>query len=346
MAIPTLREVILVVLRMAAGPWIGGLSSRLLAVVFRLLGPSTVAFVLVLSPALGQEDGDFVLVGGNVQRRVNGALALMAYSVVPDLAGSLLSIQDGSTDNPEVSAGQFGAGARMSTSFPVYLEGALGFSRYDPTFVASNGQVQREIPAKWTTIAGTIGVGWAFSLLPDWWLVPILNISLGHVESDASLAGRLIDRYTDAQIAFLERGRLNAYGLGGAVVLAYERYRERYDIDAQVRYTNILLQSFDTSSGAQGEANAATVSLYGRLRGPTGLTAMRRPVRYVLELSNSNYVGDQRGVLGFNYLSSAGLGLELDTSAIHLVIARVRYVFRYYFGENVTGFGGSIAVSF
>jgi hypothetical protein len=235
----------------------------------------------------------------------------------------------------------------MSDSFPIYLEGALGYSRYDPTFVASDGQEQREIPAKWTTIAGTGGIGWAFSLLPDWWLVPVFNFSLGHVESDSSLAGRILEERRNLEIDFLQRGRLNAYGLGGAIMLAYERYRERYDIDAQVRYTNILLQSFDSSNGVKGEANAATVSLYARLRGPLGgLTAMRRPVRYVLELSNSNYVGDQRGVLGFNYLSSAGVGLELDTSAIHLVIARVRYVVRYYFGENVTGFGGSIAVSF
>ncbi len=76
-------------------------------------------------------------------------------------------------------------------------------------------------------------------------LIPVFNFSLGHVESDASAAGRIINVITGRDIQFLKNGRLNAYGLGGAIMLDYERYRELYNLDLPVRYTNILLQSFD-----------------------------------------------------------------------------------------------------
>ena len=296
--------------------------------------------------AAAQEEPPFTLVGGNVQRRADGALTLMAFSVVPDLAGSSLQIKSASTDNPGIQATQFGGSAFFGDRFVGFVEGSLGLSRYDPKFIATNGVERREIPAKWTTIAGTGGIGAGIKLISELRFIAVFDFSLGHVESDASVLGRAIKFYTGKDIDFLKRGRLNAYGLGGAAILDFSRFWERYSLELQARSTNILLQSFDSSSGADGEADAATVSLYARLRGPTGLMLMRRPVRYVLELSHSNYVGDQRGVLGFNFLSSAGAGLEIDISAYHTVISRVRWVFRYFFGENVSGFGGSIAASF
>jgi len=50
------------------------------------------------------------------------------------------------------------------------------------------------------------------------------------------------------------------------------------------------------------------------LPSPTGLSALHRPIRYVLEFTYSLYFGDQEDVLGFNHLFSIGAGLELDTS--------------------------------
>lgn len=160
------------------------------------------AFVLVLAlgcgtgltatTAIGQGSGSPMVIGGNVQKRANGVLALMGYSVVPDLAGSSLSIKNASTDNPGVLATQFGGGSLLGDSFPAYVEGFLGYSRYDPTFVATAGQQQRLVPTKWNTFAGTGGLGWGIRLIGDLRLIPIFNFSLGHVASDSAIAGTLI----------------------------------------------------------------------------------------------------------------------------------------------------------
>jgi len=324
--------------------------ARSLTVRWAIIGQLTMFIAvsgLAPQPGRAQDVPPLVVDGSRIEKIVDGALTLMAYSVVPDLAGSLLAVKDEDTGSPGIQATQFGGGATLGASFPLYVEGSMGLSRYDPKFIASQGADQRRIPAKWTTIAGTGGIGWGFPFfLQDLSLVPIFNFSLGHVESDTSAAGRVIDYVTGKEFTFLKHGRLNAYGLGGALMLSYARYRERYDLDLSLRYTNILLQNFGSKGDVDAGVDAATVSAYGRLRGPTGLMLLRRPFRYVMEVSNSNYVGDQRGVLGFNFLSSVGAGFEVDTSAVHTVFGRVRWVFRYFFGENVAGYGGSIALSF
>src|SRR5262245_3873874 len=87
---------------------------------------------LAARPLYAQETRDFTLIGGDLQKKVNGALVLMAYSVVPDLAGSSLSINNASSGNPSIFFTQFGGGSRLGDAFSLYVEGSLGFSRYDP----------------------------------------------------------------------------------------------------------------------------------------------------------------------------------------------------------------------
>lgn len=299
--------------------------------------------------ARAQEGPPFHLVGDRLQQRANAAMILMTFAVVPDLNSSFLSIDSGrgTTGNPEVRLWQLGSGFTLSESFPLYLEGSLGYNRYDPTFVFSDGVEERTVPAKWNTFSVTAGIGWDLSVpyLDGLVLRPIFNVAYGHVESDVSLAERALLWLREQDREFLTRGRLNAYGLGGSVMLDYFRYREWYEIDVEVRYTNVPLQSFDTSSAVQGSADAEAVGFWSRWRNPIGLYAFRRPLRAVLELSSTYYLGDQAGALGFNYLSSVGAGIELDISAVHLVFSRIRFIGRYAFGEGVSGAAWSISVS-
>ena len=175
---------------------------------------------------------------------------------------------------------------------------------------------------------------------------PIFNFALGQVTSDLRVARFVFENSTGAEIDFLDRGHHNAYGLGGSVMLDYERVRPDQEVDVELRYTAIRLQSFGgTAEALKGHADAVTASLYTRYRAPTGMTALDRPVRYVLEYAFTRYLGDQPS-LGFNNLHSIGAGLELDSSAHEIFITRTRLVGRYRFGNNVSGFAVSLAVSF
>ncbi|WP_028218665.1 hypothetical protein [Paraburkholderia oxyphila] len=289
-----------------------------------------------------------VITGPDVQKRANGVLALLSFTVTPDLTASSLGIRNGATGNPALNMTQLGGGFTLSQSFPLYLEGAIGGSRYDPTFIVSDGQEQRALPTRWTNVAATGGIGWDFPLNESKNLVirPIFNFSLGEVLSDATAAQFLVNRHYDTNVQFIKDGSLNAYGLGGSLMLGWYPRKEPYEFDLELRYTDIYLQSFGSSSGVRGEANAESTNLYARWRAPTGLLVLHRPLRYVLELSHSTYIGSQADILGFNHLTSLGAGLEIDTGAVTKLFSRFRIVARYAFGKDISGASLGLALSF
>jgi hypothetical protein len=303
---------------------------------------------LASAPAMSQTDGGvWSLINGNLQKRVDGVLTMMSYTLFPDVTTSTLSITSEATGNPDFLMTQLGGGFTVSRSFPLYLEGNAAFTRYDPTFIATNGTETREVPAKWNTVTGTVGIGWDFRIASELVLRPMFNFTLGHMTSDLAVAERIIEGKTGKDIEFLENGRLNAVGYGGSLMLDYEHYRRDYEIDVEVRYTNIYLQSIPgTSEGVKGSTLAQNLNLWSRWRAPTGLTALQRPVRYVLEFTYSLYFGDQEDALGFNQLFSIGAGLELDTSRYLYLTQRIRLIGRYRFGQNVTGWSIGLGISF
>ncbi len=123
-------------------------------------------------------------------------------------------------------------------------------------------------------------------------------------------------------------------------MLDYERFSATRDIDAELRYSYMRLQSFGSSAEVvQGEASAENLGLYLRRRAPIAdWTLLGNPLRYVLEGAHTEFIGDQRGALGFTGLTS-GVGLELDSSKYPVFITRTRLVARYMFGNNTTGYG-------
>lgn len=164
------------------------------------------ATLLLVSPAC------FALDGSHLKQRADAVLMLMSYTVVPDVTASDLNIGSGSNEKNQLSITQFGGGATLSKRYPIYLEGTLGYSRYDPQFVLSNGDDSRNIPAKWNSLTGTGGIGWDFNLYTDRWggtlvLRPIFNFMLGTMASDVRIGSRLIEQKRNADFKFLDGDR-------------------------------------------------------------------------------------------------------------------------------------------
>lgn len=302
--------------------------------------------LLLVSPLSYADDGNLI------RQRANAVLSLMSYTVVPDITASDLNIGSGGKEKNSLSITQFGGGATISEAVPIYLEGTLGYSRYDPQFVFSNGSESRKIPVKWNSLTATGGIGWDIKLHTDRWggnlvLRPIANFTLGTMASDLRIGAYALEQYKDADFKFLDGGRLNAYGLGGSLMLDYELFSKSQDIDAELRYSKQQLRSFNSSFAVSGDATADNLGLYLRRRAPIfDWTLLGKPVRYVMEGARTEYLGEQRGLLGFNSLNSLGLGLELDSSKYDVVISRTRLVARYMFGNNTTGYGVGLAMSF
>jgi hypothetical protein len=107
------------------------------------------------------------------------------------------------------------------------------------------------------------------------------------------------------------------------------------------------MESFGgTSEAVEGSAWAQSLGLWTRWRAPTGLKALDRPVRYVLEYAFTHYFGPDGDMLGFNNLNSVGAGIELDIGKWERIISRLRLMARYRFGQNVSGYAASLGISF
>jgi len=306
----------------------------------------TILISLCMVPVSAQAQTSAVI-GANLQRITNGVLMLMGYSLTPDVTTGSLSFSNAESGNPGFAMTSLGAGFTVSRDFPLYLEGTAAYSRYDPAFVVSDGTNSRSIPSKWNSLSATVGIGWDFPVAQDLILRPIIDFSYGHVESDLSIAAQYLGNQTGRDISFLDNGHLDAVGVGGSLMLDYERYRPENEIDVELRYTNIYLQSVgNTSDAVKGSSDVQNLSLWSRWRAPTGLTALDRPFRYVLEFSHTQFLGDLRGALGFDWLTSLGAGVELDSSKYPILVTRTRLLARYKFGDNVQGWSIGLACSF
>lgn len=97
----------------------------------------------------------------------------------------------------------------------------------------------------------TGGIGWDFPLSEnkELRLRPIFNFLFGYIKSDASILRPEVEDNLDSDIYilnFLESGRINIYGFRGSLMLDWECYREDYEIDVELRYTNMQLRSFNS----------------------------------------------------------------------------------------------------
>jgi hypothetical protein len=278
----------------------------------------------------------------DLQKRANAVLTLMGFAVTPDVTTGSLSISDQRAGNPYFRQASISGGGTL-TQHRLYLEGTLAYGRYDPTFAEGEGGVTQNIQVNWDSVLATGGIGWDFPLARNLVIRPIFNLSLGRVESEATGAPPPAGSRT---LEFLGHGHLNAAGVGGSIMLDYERYGPEREIDAELRYSNIHLQGFQSSSAVQGQSVAQSASFWSRYRAPTGWVALQRPVRYVLEYAHTRFLGDLEGALGFTYVNSFGAGLELDTSRYDAYATRLRLLLRYKVGNNVTGWAVGVAASF
>jgi hypothetical protein len=257
--------------------------------------------------------------------------------------------QDGSTG---LLLGQFGTGFTLSESFPLYLEGSIGYARYDPAFVFSNGEERRRLPLRWNTAAATIGVGWSFALSDRLQLRPVVNASIGYIAADIAVAALLLDWVTGVDIDILKRGQATTGGLGGAMVLGWYDYRPEFEFELELRYSQMRFETIpQLSRGLAVQADASTLGLWSRYRWPTGAEAFGRPVRWVLEGYHSEFLMTQRKALGLDRLTRLGGGFELDVGrwqagALGLYLQRVRLMGHAVVGEDVRGWSVGLGMSF
>jgi hypothetical protein len=294
---------------------------------------------------------------GGGAARGGAVLGLMGLNMTPDFSTNALEIRQASDSaNPRRNAllqlGQTGVAGTLSDRVPLFVEGYLGWARYDPLAVLTAGE--RRTPAvRWNNLSATAGVGYDIRLNDRFLLRPIVHAGLGMVVSDAALLGWVLDEYFGVEADALRDRRAFVHGLGGSLSLAYSDWRPEGETDVELRYTRLRLETFGgTFAPVRGSLTAETIGLWGRHRWPTGWEALGRPLRWVVDGSASIYLGEQTAGLGFDWSVKVGAGIELDIGRQEIGVfgfnaTRLRLVARYFFADRgVTGTSIGIGISF
>lgn len=315
--------------------------ARLVGLLLACLATPAAPATTTLASATGDVD---------VGQATRALLSFLSFSVIPDSTADSLEAQGGSGNDARILLTQVGDGDALPGLAPLYLEGYLGYARFDPYFVVTGEEGTGIVQARWQTFAATGGIGYDFTLADHWVLRPIANLSLAHMTSSAGLENLLASRNRQPEGGageWLADGWLNAGAVGGSLVLDYANYQPGHEIDLELRYSHYYLGSLDSSLGAiEGTTHSNALGLWTRLRVPTGITALDRPLRAVFDAASSWFANDLTRVLGFEQLSKVGAGLELDLGARDSSVQRLRIVGRYAFGGDVSGVSLGLGVSF
>ncbi|MDS9469803.1 autotransporter outer membrane beta-barrel domain-containing protein [Paracoccus sp. MBLB3053] len=287
----------------------------------------------------------------SIESQAEGVLSLLGISAIPDSASSALQLKGDIArgSRSKFETWQVSGGFTWSDELPLYLEGSIGYNRYNPDLLITEDAESARLRPKWTGFAATGGVGWDFALTDTLTFRPILNLTIGQVFSDTQYVAQFIAEHLgNYDTAFIKDGGLTVGGYGGALALVYnESWASGSEADAVLRYTDIHLEPIGGDKDVVGSASARTLALWSRLRVPNSMQAFGSPMRTVYEFSASYLAGDQGEVLRTDWLAQIGVGLEINTQKTKIpLIEEGRMVFRYTMGEKLNGWGVGLAVSF
>jgi hypothetical protein len=278
----------------------------------------------------------------------NRALATFGLVAIPDDTASFLSVNQTGKDNNSFRSSQFGGGVTLASDHPIFLEGYLGYQRYDPRFILSSNATDVPVRAKWVGLAAAGGVGYDFRLNDYWTFRPVLNAAIGRITSELNISAPFTAADLGADQEFLLNGSIAAGGLGGSLMLEYSDVQRHREVEFRLRQSYMKLKTIGNSSNLDAEANVITSSAWARMRRPIrSLSAFGTPVRSVLQGSVTSYHGDQDAILGTNWLAKVGVGIEVGNRGKSLPVrGQARVLLSYAIGENYSGYSVGLGFNF
>ncbi len=307
------------------------------------------------APALAQT------VGINEARRVleatvrsdNGISSLLAFvnfTALPDITSGNLVVEAGIREaDADLASVQLGGGTTLDLDgFQLYLEGNFGAARLSADFLVDDPVIgPTELHPEWTIYVASGGIGVDFAVTEHWVARPLLVAGLGQVSNSTDFYGPGSDELRaalDGLVTNWETG-VGFYGL--AAMAEYENRNDRYELNATFRLTHAEVMTLNTPSPEfDARIGTDTASLFARLGQPTPWRLFSRPLRWLLQGGGSMFLGDQRDALGFSWLGSLGVGLELDLAGKNDLVSRARVTLSGVVGDNVSGFSVGLGISF
>ncbi len=274
------------------------------------------------------------------------ALSVLSIAATPNETLSSFSFLRASGDTNSLRSTQLRGGFHPLEN-GLYLEGLVAYQVYNPVVFFPEIAPGVDVDVTWASVAATLGIGWEFPLGNDWHFRPVGHVSLGHVTADASIIDFPILPVSSGSTDPID-GDLNAFGVGASVGVYREARYGPWQAEYRFRQTFLEFHPIDEPQAGDAKANSNQTTFFSRHRYPLkNVKVFNLSTQLVLDAGLVYYHGDAAEVLDTDWLATAGVGVELDTSQIGLpAIKAGRIMLNGVIAENFDGFSIGLGLRF
>ncbi|WP_170482548.1 hypothetical protein [Ruegeria arenilitoris] len=274
------------------------------------------------------------------------ALSVLSIAATPNETLSSFSFLRASGDTNSLRSTQLRGGFHPFGN-GLYLEGLVAYQVYNPVVFFPEITPGVDVDVTWASVAATLGIGWEFPLGNDWHVRPVGHLSLGHVTADASIIDFPIFPVSSGSTKPID-GDLNALGVGASVGVYREAKYGPWQAEYRLRQTFLEFHPIDEPQAGDAKANSNQTTFFLRHRYPLkNMKFFNLPTQLVLDAGLVYYHGDAADVLDTDWLATAGVGVEFDTSRIGVPVVKAgRIMLNGVVAENFDGFSIGLGLSF
>ncbi|WP_170329838.1 hypothetical protein [Ruegeria arenilitoris] len=274
------------------------------------------------------------------------ALSVLSIAATPNETLSSLSFLRASGDTNSLRSTQLRGGFHPLEN-GLYFEGLVAYQVYNPVDIFPEIAPDVDVDVTWASVAATVGIGWEFPLGSNWHLRPVGHFSVGHVTADASIIDFPILPLNSGTNDPID-GDLNALGVGASVGLYREASYGLWQAEYRFRKTFLEFHPIDEPQAGDAKANSNQTTFFSRHRYPLkNVDLFNLSTQLVLDTGLVYYHGDAAEVLDTDWLATAGVGVELDTSRLGIPAVKAgRIMLNGVVAENFDGFSIGLGLRF
>ena len=253
-------------------------------------------------------------------RLATGYAHLVSFSAEPEIASGRYSIdsEDPGTEDSILDATKLPLYKEFSSDdheWSWYLQGALSYySLEQEVNFFLEPELHGSTEFNWYGYGGMVESGLIFPLSNGFSWTAGLGFGVSRLENDADFSNQKLKDLLDPLLGgSVYDWSTNVSTTRGDLGLTYQQKHGNYDLKGKAHITYTHIDSYSESRGFGGfSGDAGTVTLKLDVRHPLGVELRKYPVYIIGHVGNTNFIGSNRGELGFNSFSELGLSFGIE----------------------------------
>ena len=266
---------------------------------------------------------------------------IISFVSVPDISASNLEIDTG-VDTETLDVFKVPLHYKLETnsdSWDMTLRGSLNYASFKDNDAVLTVPEGEKISSEWETYSASVGTMAEFPLDAGFSFALAGDLGIARFDNKADYKGTFVNSTLKPVLdGILFDWETNASYINAMLGLYYEHVVNQYEIDIKARYSHTYIDSFGESKDFPGfTENTDPLTINTEFGHPLGLSLSGQPLSGVLHLDHTTFIGPDRDLAGFSYLSGIGLSIKADVSEKDWYVESLQFGAKYLTGDNVRG---------